>query len=254
MSLVIEIQLMRMHFRLLSIIYFIAFIFNSNLSYAQIRFGPKAGLNFSELPNYTQYIIGNQHIYSGYHIGAIAEVRIFKQLFIQPGFVFTTKGSKYVVGNNSGNINTGFADFQFSSLNADIPVNLLYKFDLGFVKLLLIAGPQLGYGLHGKWKTTYGISSNVHFGNSPGDDFKTMDYGFNFGGGFEAGRIQISTQYYMGLRTLSTLSPPLAEQKFKVLNISIAWLFGKDKRTYKDFKSKYLSKNSNHNLHRKRHR
>ena len=96
-------------------------------------------------------------------------------------------------------------------------------------------------------------SSNVHFGNDPDDDFKPFDYGINFGGGMEAGRFLISCQYYMGLKTLSTLDPPLKEQKYKVLTVSVAYLFGKDKRVYMDYESRYLSKSksSRGKAHRK---
>ena len=216
-----------------------------------IKFGPKVGLSFSELPNNTKYIIGNQHIYGGYHFGVLVEFRLYKQLFIQPGFLITNKGSKYIVRNDSDSSTTGFSDFQFSSFNADIPLNLICKFDLGTFKLFLIAGPNLGYGLTGKWKGSDGTSSNVHFGNGSDDDLKLFDFGLNIGGGLEVGRIQLSSQYYQGLRTLSTLTPPLKEQKYKGLNISIVWLFGNDERVYRGYGSRYLRKHRQNTGQRK---
>jgi len=245
---------MKIPFRLFYIAYSVAFAFNANLSYGQIKFGPIVGLNFSELPNNTKFIISKQQIYSGYHLGAVAEIRVFKQLFLQPGVLLSNKGSKYIVGNNSGGSGNGFSNFQFSTLNADIPLNLICKFDVRSVRLLLIAGYQLGYGLAGKWEAIYTTSSKLHFGNDPESDLRPLDYGVNFGGGFEAGRIQFSAQYYLGLRTLSTLTPPLKEQKYKILTISVACLFGKDKSEYKDYKSRYLHKYRQIKAHRKKHR
>jgi Outer membrane protein beta-barrel domain len=239
---------MKLPFWLLSLAYIIAFTFNANLSFAQIKFGPKAGLNFSELPNNTQYII-NQQIYSGYHLGVITEFRLFDNLYLQPGVLISNKGSEYIVGNNTVSNTTGFSNFQFSGFYADIPLNLAYKFDRRTFKLLLIAGPQVGYGLTGKWTATYGTKSNVHFGNDPTDDLKPFDYGINIGGGLEAGRLEISSQYYLGLRMLSPWIPPLKEQKYKVLNISVAYLFGKSKRTYNDYESRYMRKNRHHKRH-----
>jgi hypothetical protein len=230
---------MKILFRLFALAYFISFSFNANLSFAQIKFGPKVGLNFSELPNNTEYIIGKHKIYTGYHFGVIAEMRLVKELFIQPGVLITNKGSKYIVGNNTGGSTSGFSDFQFSSFYTDIPINLVYKIDHRTYKLLLIAGPQIGYGLSGKWKASDGISSKVHFGNNPVDDLKPFDYGFDLGAGVEFGRIQFSSLYYMGLKTLSTLNPPLKEQKHKVLSISVAYLFGKEKRDYKNYSNKF---------------
>jgi hypothetical protein len=241
---------MRMPYRLLSLGYITAFAFNSHLSFSQIKFGPKVGLNYSKLPNNTEYII-DQQIFSGYYLGAIAEFKLVDDLFLQPGVLISNKGSEYIVGNNTASSAAGFSSFQFSVFYADIPLNLIYKFDLGSFKLLLMAGPQLGYGLNGKWEATDGIVSKVHFGNGPEDDIKALDYGLNFGGGLEAGRFQISSQYYMGLKMLSPLIPPLKEQKYKALTISIAYLFGKDKKVRMDYESRYLRKNSRSKTHRK---
>jgi hypothetical protein len=243
---------MRIPIRLLSITYFMVFTLNANLTIAQIKFGPKIGLSYSELPNNTEYII-YQHIYNGYHLGVLAEFRLFEHLFLQPGVLISTKGSKYTVGNNSAGSTTGFSNFELSSLNVDIPLDLAYMFDMHSYKLLLITGPQLGYGLVGKWTTSFGTSSNVHFGDGPNDDLKPFDFGLNFGGGFQVARIQFSLLYYMGLKSLSTLTPPIKEQKYKVFSISIAYLFGNDNRFYKDYKSRYLRKHSQNKTHWKKH-
>jgi len=246
---------MKIPLRILSLAYFLAFTFNANLSFAQIRYGPKVGLNFSELPNKTKYII-DQHFYSGYHAGVVAEFKLFDDLFLQPGVLISNKGSRYIVGNNTGGITTGFSSFQFSGFYADIPLNLVYKFNRHAFKLFLIGGPQIGYGFTGKWTATYETSSGVHFGSGPEDDLKPFDYGISLGGGIEKGRIQISSQYYQGLRTLSTLDPQLNEQKYKVITVSVAYLFGKEKRVYMDYESRYLSKSksSRSKSHRKNSR
>jgi hypothetical protein len=240
---------MKIPLRIFSIIFFVAFTFIANPSHAQIKFGPKIGLNFSELPNNTQYIIKEQ-FQSGYNLGGIVEFRLYDELFFQPGILISNKGSEYIVGNNNTSSTTGFTSFQFSSFYVDIPFNLIYKFNLRFFKLILLAGPQLGYGSTGKWEATDGKLSKVHFGNDPEDDLLPFDYGLNFGGGFEAGRFQITSEYYMGLRTLSTLAPPLEEQKYKVITISIAYLFGKDQKAYMDYESRYLRKRSRNKSHR----
>ena len=240
---------MRIPSRLLRTALVIAFALNGNLSIAQVKFGPKGGLSFSELPNHTKYIIGGQQIYNGYHIGIIGDIRLYEQLFLQPGLFLSNTGSEYIVGNDSAGSTTGFSNFEFSSFYADIPLDLVYKFNMGPVKLLIIAGPQLGYGLSGKWTASYGTSAKVHFGNGPNDDLKPFDFGVNFGGGFEVARIQLSLQYYLGLATLSTMTPPIEEQKFKVLTVSIGYLFGNDERVYNDYKSKYLRKHKQNKAH-----
>jgi hypothetical protein len=225
---------MKIPFRLLSLAYCIAFTMSANLSFAQIKFGPKVGFNISELQNNTEYIIGKHHISSGYHIGVTSEIRLVKELFLQPGFIIINKGSRYTVGNNTNGNTTGFSYFRFSSLNAEIPLDLMYKFDRHSFKLLLFAGPHFGYGLSGTWEASDGTSSKIHFGNDPVNDLKPFDYGLDFGAGFEFGKIQVSSRYYNGLKVLSTLTPPLKEQKYKVLSISVTYLFGKETRGHKE--------------------
>jgi hypothetical protein len=244
---------MKIPIRLLCLFCLFAFYFNTIPAHCQTKFGPIVGLNFSELPNNSKYIIGKHHIYNGYHLGAIAELRLFDQLFLQPGFLITVKGSKYIVGNDTAGSTTGFSDFQFSCSNAEIPLDLIYKFDRRSFKLLLIAGPHFGYGLTGKWEASYGTSSKVHFGNNPEDDLKAFDYGLDLGAGVEFGRIQVSSQYYLGLKTLSTLTPPLKEQKYRVLSISIAYLFGKEEKVYNDYERKFKRKYSQNKGRGKKH-
>lgn len=226
---------------LFKITWFIVLIFNANLSFAQMRFGPKIGSNISELPDNRTYILGNQQVY-GYHLGVVAEIRLFNQLFLQPGVSIISKGSKYIIGNNSVSNEGNFANFRFSSLNADIPLDLLYKFDLGSLRLLLIAGPHLSYGVDGKWTTSDGTTSNVHFGNGSENDLNPVDFGINFGGGLEIGSVQLSSKYSMGLTSLSTLNPPDNKLKYKVISLSIAYLFGNNNRNYRHYKQRYWSK------------
>jgi hypothetical protein len=52
---------------LFKITWFIVLIFNANLSFAQMRFGPKVGSNISELPDNRTYVIGNQQVYGMLH-------------------------------------------------------------------------------------------------------------------------------------------------------------------------------------------
>lgn len=243
---------MKIPIYLLGLVFFIAFTFQSTDTHSQIKFGPKIGTNWSMLPNHTGYITGNQYVL-GYHLGVVAEIRIIDQLFLESGISIITKSSKYIVGENSIGNNAGFSDFQYTSLNADLPLNLKYKFNLGNLKLFLLAGPQLGYGLSGQWKASNGTTSNVHYGNGPSNDLKAFDYGLNFGGGVEVGRIQFSSSYYQGLTTLSPLTPPLKEQKFKVISISMSYLFGKEKRNYRHYKNRYWSKYGQNSRHRKIH-
>jgi len=220
------------------IAYFILLILNSNFCFGQIlKLGIKSGINFSELPNNTDYIIKNSNII-GYHFGFISEFRLSKSLFLQPGVLISTKGSKYTVGNDSVNNPSSFPDFQFTSLYAEIPLDLIYKFDIGSIQLLLYTGPKVGYGMKGKWETSFGTSSNIHFGNDPDDDLKAIDYGIDIGGGLEFGKFQFLSQFYWGLNTLSPWEPAIKEQKYKVVSFSVSYFWGNYMKYYKHYKSR----------------
>jgi hypothetical protein len=241
---------MRISARLVFIVLIITFPFGANLTFSQIKFGPQVGLNFSKMPNNTKYIVGDAGAYNGFNAGVIADFKISEHLFLQPGLSISTRGSKYVVGNDTISGSTGFSDFQFVCYYADLPLNLVYKINQGPLKILLILGPQLGYGLAGNWTTSYGTESKVHFGNDPEDDLKPFDYGINAGAGVEFGRIRFSAQYYLGLKSLSTLTPPANEQKFRIFTISGAYLFGNDKRIRGDYESRFYRKYNHNKAHK----
>ncbi|MBL0190321.1 MAG: outer membrane beta-barrel protein [Saprospiraceae bacterium] len=72
-----------------------------------------------------------------------AEVPVSESLFFEPALLFTTKGYKIdnALIKGSGNINI-----------LELPLNLLYKFDVSSVKLFALAGPYVGFALSGKSK------------------------------------------------------------------------------------------------------
>jgi hypothetical protein len=219
-------------------------------SFAQIKYGPKIGFNFSEMPDFTEFII-DQQIYTGYHIGVEGEYKLSDKLFIQSSVLFCKKGSKYVVGNIADGNTEGFTNYQFYSFYADMPIELEYKYVLHKWNIIVLVGPQIGYGIAGKWTASDMTTSNIHFGNESTDDFKPFDFGVTAGAGVEFGRVQVSSHFYYGMRTLSTSSPPLKEKQFSTISISIAYLFGKNKKDYGDYNLRYLNRSKTNKQHRK---
>jgi hypothetical protein len=244
-----KLNIVKLHRRFLCLTLLGVLLFNSHPSFSQFKFGPKLGLYFTKLPNDTKFIL-EQKIHTGYIVGTVVESRLFNNLYIQPGIFISNRGSGYKVGNKKGGIVSGFTNYRFSVFYTDITANFLYKIDLHSYKLFLTAGPHLGYGISGKWTAFDETKSYIRFGTNPTDDYKPFDYGINIGGGLQFGRFQISSQYYLGLHTISPLNPPLVEQKYKALDISITYLFVNEKKKYAAMDCRYLYIKK-HKTHRK---
>ncbi len=189
----------------------IALVLSSTYTQAQTRFGIKGGLNLASITLKVGGVSADTKAVAGINLGLISEFTISDNLFLQPGLLFSTKGSKYKISNLSFNTN-----------NIEIPINLLYKLGTGSTKLFGFAGPYIGYATSGKYGTG-GVSSDIKFsGNNK--DMNAFDLGLNIGVGVEVRNLQISTQYGLGLAELN--SDNSGSLKNKVIGISVACLFG----------------------------
>jgi len=210
----------------------VTFIFATSFSFtqAQIKIGAKAGLN-SSMYNDSQQGYVNQWPLAGYNVGLISEITLKNNLFLQPGILFSTKGSNYNMADDYD---------QYITSNVEIPVNLLYKYNVQSVKLFGFAGPYIALAVSGKaryYHTYYPIdfSSDNRYLNS-------LDYGLNFGLGVEVSHFQISAQFGLGLANLYhtaakytyyyetyNLHPDDILTQNRVIGISVGYLFGVNK-------------------------
>lgn len=149
---------------------------------AKTTFGVRAGVNFQNLTG--KDANGGDldfKMKTGFHIGVNAEIPIAPEFYVQPGLLFTTKGAKEeITGSDDAKINISYLE---------VPINFLYKPELGSGKLLLGVGPYVGFGIGGKVKGN-GADMDVKFKN----DVKSTDYlkafylkGLDFGGNLLVG-------------------------------------------------------------------
>ena len=92
-----------------------------------------------------------------------------------------------------------------------------------------MAGPYFAYGIGGSYTFKSALSTvedGINFGSGTEDDLKPFDIGLNFGGGVELSHFQLAVQYGLGLTNLAPVTDNDAEQKNKVITISLAYLFG----------------------------
>jgi len=123
-----------------------------------------------------------------------------------------------------------------------LPVHAQYKIDLGGMKLLLQAGPYLGYGLGGKMNLENirgGEKSSDKFdikmGSSKDNQYKALDFGLGFGAGLQFGNLQVALGYQTGFVDLINSkwveAQPVKIEHKKVNNsgfsLSLTCLFGK---------------------------
>ena len=201
-------------------------VLTASYAQAQITFGARAGFNLTNL--YQEDKDGNMKGLDwkpGFQIGLVADYLLLGDLSIQPGILFATQGAK------SETSMSGYkAKVTFNLNYIQIPINLQYKLDLDNKKLLVQAGPYLGYGIGGKLKVEVsegGISINnsekIKFGSSDDDDFKAFDFGLGLGVGLQIGNLQAVLGYNLGLVKLN----PDVNAKNIGLALTLTYFLGK---------------------------
>ena len=184
----------------------ITLVLSATYTQAQTRFGIKGGLNFSTFAVSAGSGTITPDSKTGINFGIISEIPLATDFYLQPGLLFSTKGSKS-------------AGETLSTNNLEIPINALYKLNAGSVKVLGFAGPYIGYAVSGK-----SGSDKITFS---GDNkmMNALDLGFNFGAGVEISNFQITAQYGLGLTNILANSGDL-KMKNKVFGVSVAYFFG----------------------------
>ncbi|MBO9635449.1 MAG: PorT family protein [Chitinophagaceae bacterium] len=167
----------------------------------KISFGARGGVNFTNMTGKdgAGEKLDNK-MKPGFHLGFNAELSLADQFYLQPGLLFTTKGSKFEKNEVSAKTSIAYME---------IPINFLYKPELGSGKLLLGAGPYVAFGVGGKSKTNE-TSVSVKFKNkiTPEDGaafyLKGMDAGANFLVGYElSSKISAQLNAQLGLTNIS---------------------------------------------------
>nr|WP_223707130.1 porin family protein [Niabella beijingensis] len=130
----------------------------SGAAMSQVEIGIRAGANFS---NATIKDADNNKVDTklnpGFHAGVTFDIPVADEFYVQPGALFSTKGFKTDNSYFGGNANT---NSKVSASYIEVPVNFLYKPELGSGKLLLGAGPYVAYGIGGKWDSKVSSGNN----------------------------------------------------------------------------------------------
>jgi Outer membrane protein beta-barrel domain len=155
-----------------------------------ISFGARAGVNFQNINGRDG--LDNKlenKLVPRFHAGVNAELPLADGFYVQPGVLFSTKGTKFKGSNTVLNLSY-----------IEVPINLLYKPELGDGKLLLGFGPYIGFGVSGKLKPENGNDRSITFKNEislaeaiSGNYLRSFDAGANLLFGYELSS-QLSVQ------------------------------------------------------------
>lgn len=165
---------------------------------AQTKLSVQAGFNFTNV----SYTLGDKkqdpEAIPRFQVGLAADIPMLADFYLQTGLAYVGRGFKQQGGWAAEEHDM----FETKVHYLEVPVAIAYKPNLGIGRLLLSAGPYLGYGLGGKWKTDGSIimgdiiydrtkdkvifkkdAKDAEFGNYLYG--KPLDMGLTFGIGFE---------------------------------------------------------------------
>lgn len=189
-------------------------------------FGVRAGVNFTNLNG--KDFEDDKLDYKmkvGFNVGVNAEIPLADEFYLQPGVLFSTKGAKADEGD--GKINIAYVE---------VPVNFLYKADLGTGKLLMGVGPYVGIGVGGKLKGD-GDDVDIKFTNDVKDiddlegyPMKRLDFGGNLLFGYEfANKFSVQLNAQLGMANLvpkfAGEKPENAKTKNTGFGVSVGYRF-----------------------------
>lgn len=180
-----------------------------------VKFGPKAGVNLSNLSGGDA---DNLDMKVGFHVGAFAEIFFTDKFALQPELLYSTQGAK-------GEILGGDFEAKYDFINIPIMAKY-YVID----NLAVEAGPYVGFLMKAENELSGSTSS---FSGDVKDEMKSVDFGLGFGAsysldnGFFAG-----ARYSLGLSKIgekndaAVLSMGLGEDiKNSVIQISVGYKF-----------------------------
>jgi opacity protein-like surface antigen len=181
----------------------------------ETKFGVKGGVNFATITGDVEDV----SMKVGFNVGGFVEIKVSDKFSVQPELLFSTQGARteYSEGdgfNYDAKVNLGYLN---------IPVMARY-----YVadKFSLEAGPQLGFLLSAKVKaeaTEGGVTASAE--EDVKDDFESIDFGVNFGAGYDfTENLSVNVRYNLGLTNIAKDS---VDDKINnsVLSLSLGYKF-----------------------------
>lgn len=177
----------------------------------QLKFGPKAGVNFANLSG-----VDNTEMKIGFHVGAVAEIKFNEKFSIQPEVVYSAQGAK----NTTTVPVLGEVETTWNNDYINIPILAKYYIVDGFS---VEAGPQVGFLVKSEAKIESGNSSVK---DDTKDDFKSTDFGLGFGLAYDLPvGMFVNARYNLGLSDIRNNTNSGDAIKNNVIQVGIGYKF-----------------------------
>ncbi len=197
---------------------------SSTGAFAQMSFGVKAGLNFSNM----MIKAGGEKIDDikfkpGINVGAFADFELSDMLGVEAGLNVETKGFK-MKEEFLGNKIKATTNIFYVTVPVDVK--------LTFGSFYVLAGPYVGVAAAGKSKTKSEYKDDTHKDSESlefGDDYdktKRLDFGLGFGAGYEINdNIGVRAGYDLGLANVQGKGDKDNSTKNGSINVSVTYKF-----------------------------
>lgn len=205
----------------------------SALAQQEVKFGPKAGVNFATLNGKDAKEADMQ---VGFHIGAFAEIKFNEQFAIQPEILYSTQGAQ-----TKGTIQVMgvTANFEGGIKSSYINVPIMAKYYV-IPSVAIEAGPYVGFLMKAEAESNISAmgasqelkqdikdaSNTVDFGLGVGASFN-LDNGFFVGARYNLGLTKIYKDYKAEteFENVSIDSSSETDAKNGVIQVSVGYKF-----------------------------
>lgn len=178
----------------------------------QVKFGPKAGVNFANLSN-----VDDSEMKTGFHVGAVAEIKFNEKFSIQPEVVYSAQGTKFTSDN---------AEVKYNNDYINVPIMAKYYIVDGFS---VEAGPQIGFLMKAEQEGSYrGFTGTTDVK----DYYKSVDFGVGLGLAYDLPMgLFFNARYNLGLSkvqedvTVGNVTFKADDVKNNVIQIGVGYKF-----------------------------
>lgn len=185
---------------------FVLGITGTTFAQQQVKFGPKAGVNFANLSG-----VDNSEMKTGFHVGAVAEIKFNEKFSVQPEVVYSAQGAKYTSNNIELKSNIDYIN---------IPILAKYYIVDGFS---VEAGPQVGFLVKAEGEGSVG---NVSGTTDIKDNFKSTDFVLGLGLAYDLPMgLFVNARYNLGLSDIRENTSNGDAIKNNVIQVGIGYKF-----------------------------
>jgi len=198
----------------------------------------QGGLNLANITKTKDGQTEKNNMLPSFNAGILGRLEVADMFLLESGVLLTGRGSKAETYFNSGN---DYIKTKFNPLYIEVPLNAVVKIPLQKESNVFFhAGPYAAIGIAGKSRqdSKFGplmssSTSNIKFSNDDPltseqedagyDKLKRFDFGLNFGGGVQLGKVILKANYGLGLTKInSTQSNNNADDKNKYRTLSFS--------------------------------